>query len=145
MEGSSKVREKRIIDSSQRTIARTIAADEASAFTRKQRILDKIMGGVLAVGTVASTLSFLVGLGLAFIEARPIPTDVAPLGEAVRRAAALRPSGFLMLGIVVLIATPLARIASAAIVFLWERDWLYTGITLLVLAVMIASLLLGRG
>jgi uncharacterized membrane protein len=52
---------------------------------------------------------------------------------------------FLSLGLMILMATPAIRVLGSVIVFLWERDWRYAAITLLVLSVMIASVLLGRG
>ena len=42
-----------------------------------------------------------------------------------------------------LIATPIARVALSVLVFLLERDWLYVGITLVVLALLTYSLLGG--
>jgi len=49
----------------------------------------------------------------------------------------------IQLGILLLIATPVARIIFSVIGFLMEKDRLYTGITLLVLAIIITSLLTG--
>jgi uncharacterized membrane protein len=44
----------------------------------------------------------------------------------------------------VLIATPVARVLFAILGFAWEHDWLYTGISLVVFAILIFSLLHGR-
>ncbi len=48
-------------------------------------------------------------------------------------------------GIVVLILTPISRIAFSVIGFLLEKDYLYAGITLAVLAIIISSLIAGMG
>jgi uncharacterized membrane protein len=45
------------------------------------------------------------------------------------------------LGLLLLIATPIARVAFSAVAFVLERDWLYTGVTLFVLALLLYSLL----
>lgn len=47
-------------------------------------------------------------------------------------------------GIVLLILTPIIRVVFSAIGFVLEKDWLYTGITLLVLGVIVASALTGH-
>lgn len=56
---------------------------------------------------------------------------------------AIRGSGraIIQIGVLVLIATPIARIIFSIIGFIKEKDVLYTGITLFVLGVVIASLL----
>jgi uncharacterized membrane protein len=47
-------------------------------------------------------------------------------------------------GLILLIATPIIRVVFSAIVFLKEKDYLYTGITLLVLAIIFTSMLTGH-
>jgi uncharacterized membrane protein len=47
-------------------------------------------------------------------------------------------------GLILLIATPIIRVAFSAIVFLKEKDYLYTGITLLVLTIIFTSMLTGH-
>jgi uncharacterized membrane protein len=51
--------------------------------------------------------------------------------------------GVIQLGVLVLLATPVARVAFSALAFAWQRDLLYTGVTLFVLAVLAYSLLGG--
>lgn len=54
----------------------------------------------------------------------------------------IRNSGAIMqLGLLLLIATPVARVAFAAFGFLLEKDWLYVAVSLIVLAVLMYSLL----
>jgi uncharacterized membrane protein len=48
------------------------------------------------------------------------------------------------LGLLVLVATPIARVIFAIIGFARERDWLYTVVSLIVLAVLTFSLVHGR-
>jgi len=49
--------------------------------------------------------------------------------------------GVIQLGLLVLIATPVLRVAFAALAFSRQRDWLYTAISLLVLAVLAYAML----
>lgn len=51
--------------------------------------------------------------------------------------------GIVQLGLLLLIATPIARVVFSVFGFLRQRDWLYVGITLVVLALLGYSLLAG--
>jgi uncharacterized membrane protein len=51
----------------------------------------------------------------------------------------------IQLGVVMLIATPIARILFSIFAFLLEKDYLYTVLTLIVLAVIVFSMLGGLG
>lgn len=48
--------------------------------------------------------------------------------------------GLIQLGVLMLIATPIARVVFAALGFLAQRDWLYAGVSLLVLLLLAYSL-----
>jgi uncharacterized membrane protein len=109
------------------------------------RNLNDMVHGVLVVGLLISTALLLIGLGLSLWLTGGLPTAVVGPGEALRGLATLSPVAFLSLGLMILMATPAIRVLGSVIVFLWERDWRYAAITLLVLSVMIASVLLGRG
>jgi uncharacterized membrane protein len=50
------------------------------------------------------------------------------------------PRGIMQLGLLLLIATPIARVMFSAVAFAIERDRMYVGFTLLVLAVLLYSL-----
>jgi uncharacterized membrane protein len=101
---------------------------------------------VVGVGTSAALIAFgfatslLVGWEGSLAGAPPASgsvTDFATMGESLR---ALRPVGFAQLGLVVLIGTPVVRVAASSVAFLAERDRLYAGITLVVLLILLASL-----
>lgn len=48
-------------------------------------------------------------------------------------------------GLVVLLSTPVMRVLVAGVVFLRERDWLFTLFCLIVLSSLVAGAMLGRG
>jgi len=48
------------------------------------------------------------------------------------------------LGLVLLIATPMVRVALTLVAFLWQRDRLYVCITAFVLALLVYGLFWGR-
>lgn len=50
----------------------------------------------------------------------------------------------IQLGLLFLIATPIARVAFSLVAFGVERDWIYVALTSVVLAILVSSLLLER-
>ncbi|OQY95952.1 MAG: hypothetical protein B6D37_04120 [Sphingobacteriales bacterium UTBCD1] len=55
----------------------------------------------------------------------------------------LKGEAIIQLGVIFLIATPVARVAFSIIGFAWEKDILYIFLTLIVLCIIITSLALG--
>jgi len=126
--------------------------------------IDQVVGLLLRVGVLLAAAVVLLGavLYLAQEGTRRIRTrwasaegpDVRDLShfkedrwpglEHVRTIAggAARFEGryVIQLGILLLVATPVARVALCVLAFLAQRDRLYIGVTLFVLAVLIASL-----
>jgi uncharacterized membrane protein len=68
------------------------------------------------------------------------PTDLRSLSGIVKDALAFRGRGLIQLGLLLLIATPIARVAFSVAAFAIQRDRLYVVVTLIVLAVLIYSL-----
>jgi uncharacterized membrane protein len=66
------------------------------------------------------------------------------LAEIAAQLADFRGRAIVMAGLVVLIATPVLRVAISILAFLKERDLAFVCITTTVLAILIASFLLGR-
>lgn len=57
---------------------------------------------------------------------------------------ALRGQAFVVIGLILLIATPVLRVAVSAIAFAHQRDRKFTVITLIVLAMLLLSFFLGK-
>jgi uncharacterized membrane protein len=99
------------------TLRRGVIADR-SANAR----LEVMIGEVLRFGTIAS--STLLAIGLAMTLARYRSELARVLLEA---------------GLIILIATPAARVVVSVIEYIRERDWLFVVLTLVVLAALGAS------
>jgi len=52
-----------------------------------------------------------------------------------------RSRGIIQFGLILLIATPVVRVAFSAVAFAFEKDHLYIAITLIVLTILLYSLL----
>jgi uncharacterized membrane protein len=68
------------------------------------------------------------------------PAHFTTLAAVLHGVATLDPESIIMLGLLVLIATPVARVVMCIVGFLFERDHLYTAISAIVLAILLYSL-----
>ncbi|HTU88549.1 MAG TPA: DUF1634 domain-containing protein [Gemmataceae bacterium] len=116
--------------------------------------VEGVIGNLLRIGVIASALVVLSGGILYLIHdgGQPEP-DLHNFHEQpeqlrnpvhiVREAATLHPLGLIMLGLLLLIATPVARVIFSVASFVLQRDYLYVLFTLLVLSVLLYSLFSG--
>jgi uncharacterized membrane protein len=86
--------------------------------------LEMAVGRVLRLGVYGSSVCLGVGLVIALA------------GTSPRLAGVL-----LTTGLLALLATPVSRVAVSMIDYLRDRDWLFAGLTLIVLAELAASVL----
>jgi uncharacterized membrane protein len=71
------------------------------------------------------------------------PVALRSIGGIVEMAEDWLGRGFIQLGLLLLLATPVARVAFSVYAFIRQRDALYVGVTLVVLAVLLFSILGG--
>lgn len=101
----------------------------------------------LRVGVVLSAAVIIVGLVLFFMEGSSgYPGSSYPhsLPDIVSGIASFKPYAVITAGLILLILTPVLRVAISIWVFVREGDKLYTGITTLVLLILIISFILGK-
>ena len=84
--------------------------------------LERTLGQVLTVGTRISTAVLAMGLAATFLLPGSIVTQV-----------------LLTVGLLVLLLTPVARVAVSVVGYLGERDWWFVLYTSVVLVLLIAS------
>ncbi len=108
--------------------------------------MDYVIGLTLRYGVIISIALILIGTALFHVKGEalgcsetlimsptsPINTTVIPPGYALSRLPNLDPLSFIILGLMVLIATPVLRVALGIASFAMERDWLYVFITTVV-------------
>lgn len=105
--------------------------------------IDRPISLVLFVGMMLSILCLLVGMVVLIVHPASESSKLLPIGAALKSALRLNPSGWLSLGILVLILTPVARVIMAIASFARIRDWRYVVVSIVVLGVMTTGLLLG--
>ncbi|MFP5228987.1 MAG: DUF1634 domain-containing protein [Acidobacteriota bacterium] len=72
---------------------------------------------------------------------RPEPAQYSTVSGIVHGVAAMNPESIIMLGLLVLVATPVARVGMCIVGFLFERDHLYTAVSTIVLLILLYSLI----
>jgi uncharacterized membrane protein len=115
------------------------------------RRLESIIGQLLRTGVLLAAATVLIGgvLYLVGHHADPIRfhtfvaggADMRSLSGIVRATAHGDSAAIMQVGLVLLILTPIARVAFAVVGFFLERDRLYTAVSLIVLAILVFSLI----
>ncbi len=109
----------------------------------KVRRLDRMVSSVLAVGLALAIVLMVTGTVLALVgrgPSLPSKTMVADLPSAL---ASLESGGFLGLGLLILLATPVARVAALMVGFGRAKSWVFCCMGALVLALLALSAYLG--
>jgi len=122
---------------------------------RQDQRMDQIMAVLLRSGvSLAASLVFIGGVvyllrhDLPAINYRVFqgePQELRTVSGILREAATFHGRGLIQLGLLILIATPVARVLFSVVAFLYERDWTYVAITMIVLALLCYSLFGGGG
>jgi uncharacterized membrane protein len=112
------------------------------------------LGRLLQVGILLAAFVVLAGGVLYLIRYgaqrpeyglfRGEPDDLRSVGGIVRGALHIRRSAIIQFGVLLLIATPIARVVFSAYAFARQRDYFYVAVTGVVLAVLLFSLFWGR-
>lgn len=112
--------------------------------------IENILGNLLRAGVgLSAAIVFCGGAIYLFRHGRTLanyrvfegePSDLHSLHGIVRDATALSGRGIIQLGLLFLIATPIARVIFSIWAFAAERDRMYVVFTLIVLAILVFSL-----
>jgi uncharacterized membrane protein len=121
---------------------------------RADQRMDEIMGLLLRTGVVlAAVIVLLGGLVVLMRHRLPVtnyrvfsgePVELRTISGIFREALAFHGRGLIQLGLLILIATPVARVAFSFFAFLCERDWTYVFVTVVVLGLLLYSLFGGH-
>lgn len=113
--------------------------------------LETIIGRLLQTGVLVAAATVLAGGVLYLIQNHsgrvdyrtfvPGSPELLSVSGIVRAAAHFESQGLIQLGLLLLIATPVARVAIAVVGFALERDRLYTVVSLIVLLILAFSLI----
>lgn len=117
---------------------------------RTDKRIDEIMGLLLRTGVIIAASIVLLG-GIVYLVRHPEPTvnyrsfqgepqQYKSVSSIFQDAVSFHGRGLIQLGLLLLIATPVARVLFSVFAFLYERDWKYVIFTLIVLGLLMFSL-----
>jgi uncharacterized membrane protein len=114
------------------------------------RRLEHVIGNLLRAGVFLAALVVLAGGIIYLIHQGRLPadyrifqgepTDLRQIGGIFHESMALDGRGIIQFGLLLLIATPVARVAFCIFGFAAERDRMYVVFTLIVLLILLYSL-----
>jgi uncharacterized membrane protein len=114
--------------------------------------LDVFVGNLLRTGVLTAAAAVLVG-GIVYLARHEFsvphyeefkPSSLSSLGGIIRGVLSGSGRGLIQLGLLLLIATPVARVVLLLVGFALQRDRLYVLVSLIVLLFLLFSLFGGR-
>jgi len=133
------------------------ATEHSPALVRAELLISYVLrygvilcGVVIAVGLALLLLHPAAGGGPGFLaqvrhssggSPEMVPTTLAAFATGL---AALEPGTLISLGLLLLIALPVVRVALTVVIFLIQKDLSYFIITLIVLTVLLSGIFLGK-
>jgi len=116
--------------------------------------MDELMGLLLRSGVLLAAAIVFAG-GVIYLARHPVPASnyhvfegepksLRTISGILSEAKAFKGRGLIQLGLLVLIATPIARVTFSVLAFCFQRDWKYVFFTLIVLGLLLYSLVGSR-
>lgn len=120
----------------------------------KDKEMQVIIGWILRAGVTISMLIVFIG-GVIFLynhghsipdyhEFKKVPYFIHNMPGIINGVLNMKGQAIIQLGILLLIITPIMRVAFSVIGFIIEKDYLYTVITIIVLLIILISMLSGQ-
>jgi uncharacterized membrane protein len=116
--------------------------------------VEQFVGRLLQLGVLIAALIVLVGSALLLVQhggtsvAYSVfhgePDELRSIAGIIRGVMAMRSESIVQLGLLLLIATPVARVAFTLVAFILQRDRTYVIITTIVLALLLYGLVFGK-
>lgn len=135
----------------------SVPLPDAQAEERVRQV-ELLISNLLRLGVVASLLLICIGTTISFVHHPTYVTSPGALRHLTEPGAAfphtqrdivdgvrqMRGQAIVTLGLLVLIATPVMRVAISVLAFIYQRDRIFTLITLTVFGLLILSFALGK-
>ena len=123
---------------------------DPSLQSRSDDAIEVALGHLLRAGVLLAASVVLIG-GVVFLARHHAahagygafsgePEDLRSIRGIVAGALGFHGRSVMQLGVLLLVATPIARVVFSAAAFAKQRDWLYVGLTAIVLSLLLFSL-----
>ncbi len=123
-------------------------------FSVSDEAVEQLLGNLLRVGVIVAAAVATLGGTLYLVRYGAISADhrnfvgepaaLRSVSGILAGAAALEPAALIQLGLILLVATPIARVAFSLVAFALQRDVTYVLVTAVVLGILIFSLFVGH-
>jgi uncharacterized membrane protein len=121
----------------------------------KDEQMDRIIGNLLRLGLILSAVFVLFGAIfylvrhgndiISYHTFRGEPQSYRHIQGILEEALEFHGRGFILIGLVLLVATPVARVVFSVFAFLRQKDLIYVIVTSIVLGILLFSLIWGGG
>jgi uncharacterized membrane protein len=102
-----------------------------------------LAGAVVLLGGAVYLIRHATEPVPSYREFHGVPEEYRHVSTIVASTAAFSGRGIIQLGLLILIATPIARVVFSVFAFAAQRDYTYVAVTVIVLAVLVYGLLSG--
>jgi uncharacterized membrane protein len=116
--------------------------------------VEQFVGRLLQLGVLVAAVMVLFGSALLLVQqgGTPVaysvfhgePDGLRSIAGIIRGVLAMRSESIVQFGLLLLIATPVARVAFTLVAFILQRDRTYVIITTIVLALLLYGLVFGK-
>ncbi|HUL41592.1 MAG TPA: DUF1634 domain-containing protein [Burkholderiales bacterium] len=127
-------------------------SDQRTGWTEQK--IEQGIGNLLRVGVIIAAAVVVVGGAVYLIHHgremphyrifRGEPADLRSFSGILRDCLQWRGTGLIEFGLLLLLATPVARVIFSMIAFAMQRDRVYVAVTLVVLSILLYSIAGGR-
>jgi uncharacterized membrane protein len=117
--------------------------------------VEQAIGSLLRTGLIIAAAVVVVGAVVYLLRHggeqpdyrvfRGEPADLRRIGGILRDTVQWHSTGLIQLGLLLLLATPVARVAFSVAAFALQRDRFYVMVTLIVMGILLFSILGGNG
>ncbi len=129
-----------------------ISRDDQQKAIHTNEYVSRVIGWILRGGVIASASIILLGLILLFVHAGGQPdfsigigTFPHSLGQVLSGLQVLQPQAVIVAGLLLLIVIPVITVTTSLVAFVVKRDLRFVVITCVVLAILLTSVLIGKG
>jgi uncharacterized membrane protein len=123
----------------------------SSELAHTDKRIEEFMGLLLRSGVLLAAAIVFAG-GVVYLARHPFPAtnyhvfqgepqSLRTISGILSEAITFKGRGLIQLGLLVLIATPIARVTFSVLAFCYQRDWKYVFFTVIVLGLLLYSLL----
>ncbi|MFW9930068.1 MAG: DUF1634 domain-containing protein [Candidatus Thorarchaeota archaeon] len=113
------------------------------AFYAVEQQFEEIISYLLRIGVIFSGFFMLLGMILAGLQGSTVDIENLSLNIIIENILQITPIGLIFIGIIILLLTPVMRVAISIILYIYIKDKKFAVVTSIVLLFMLIGILIG--